>query len=192
MNSKKIYTLSNIRTLIDLNGDSINFEATFNIVSKNKEPFYVLVIDQTTLDNNPNHEYKIADKGQISGTITQDKNVYQNFFILLKADKPCECEVEISKKDLPKNNNIVIPQPISQSPPTQEEKKDSFNLFKLLFIIGGILTIAYLFYVYSKKDGKNIEKQTGNIKVYSPSKSEKNSDSSPENPLLSRLKNLKV
>jgi hypothetical protein len=201
MTTKKTYNLSTIKTLIDLNGDSINFEATFRIVSKNKQPFHVLVIDQTSLDNNPNPEYQLADKGEISGTIKQDKNVYQNFFILLKADKPCECEVLIDKRELPKNNNLVLPQqlPIVQNTDNKTEEKSSFGLFKILFIIGAILVIAYLFYLYSKKDSKQVENTVPkNLKVYSGSASEigtpKGSPvhSGEENPLLSRLKNLKI
>lgn len=207
MTTKKTYNLSTIKTLIDLNGDSINFEATFRIISKDKQPFHILVIDQTSLDNNPNPEYQLADKGEISGTIKQDKNVYQNFFILLKADKPCECEVLIDKRELPKNNNLILPQvplakpQVTQSTTTQENS--SFSLFKILFIIGAILVIAYLFYLYSKKDPKQVENTVPkNLKVYSASASEvgspKNSakgspePSGEENPLLSRLKKLKI
>jgi len=215
MTTKKTYNLSTIKTLIDLNGDSINFEATFKIVSKNKQPFYILVIDQTGLDNNPNPEYQVADKGEISGTIKQDKNVYQNFFILLKADKPCECDVLIEKRELPKNNNLALPQavlppgglppgglPHGGQAPSQNnttEEKSSFSLFKILFIIGAILVIAYLFYLYSKKDSKHVENTVPkNVKVYSASASEVGSPkaspapSAEENPLLSRLKKLKI
>ena len=215
MTTKKTYNLSTIKTLIDLNGDSINFEATFKIVSKNKQPFYILVIDQTGLDNNPNPEYQVADKGEISGTIKQDKNVYQNFFILLKADKPCECDVLIEKRELPKNNNLALPQavlpqavlppgglPHGGQAPSQNnttEEKSSFSLFKILFIIGAILVIAYLFYLYSKKDSKQVENTVPkNVKVYSASASEVGSPkaspapSAEENPLLSRLKKLKI
>ena len=215
MTTKKTYNLSTIKTLIDLSGDSINFEATFKIVSKNKQPFYILVIDQTGLDNNPNPEYQVADKGEISGTIKQDKNVYQNFFILLKADKPCECDVLIEKRELPKNNNLALPQavlppgglppgglPHGGQAPSQNnttEEKSSFSLFKILFIIGAILVIAYLFYLYSKKDSKHVENTVPkNVKVYSASASEVGSPkaspapSAEENPLLSRLKKLKI
>lgn len=200
MTTKKTYNLSTIKTLIDLNGDSINFEATFRIISKDKQPFHILVIDQTSLDNNPNPEYQLADKGEISGTIKQDKNVYQNFFILLKADKPCECEVLIDKRELPKNNNLILPQaPPQERQNNTTEEKSSFSLFKILFIIGAILVIAYLFYLYSKKDTKQPDNIIPkNLKVYSGSASEVGSPkgspepSGEENPLLSRLKKLKI
>ena len=102
--TKKTYNLSKIKQLIDLNGDSTNFDIQFRVKEKNNKPFDILVVDQTTLDNSPDLQYKKAN-GQMSGSMIQDKNVYQNYFIVLKADEPCECDVEIIKKELPKTRS---------------------------------------------------------------------------------------
>lgn len=104
--TKKTYKLSKIKQLIDLNGDSTNFDIQFRVASRNGEPFDILVVDQTTLDNSPELQYKKAN-GQMSGNMVQDKNVYQNYFIVLKADDPCECDVEIIKKELPKTRTQI-------------------------------------------------------------------------------------
>jgi hypothetical protein len=97
------YNLNKVRQLIDLNGDTTNFEISFKAVSKNREPFDMLIVDQTTLDNTPNLEFKKAVNGEIAGNIVQDKNIYQNYFMVLKSDNPCQCDVEIIKKELPKS-----------------------------------------------------------------------------------------
>ena len=88
-NTKKTtHVLGKIKQLIDLNGDSINFNLNFKVQSKDNSPFHVLVVDQDTLDNTPSLEYKEA-KGSISGNIVADKNKYQNYYLILKSDNPC-------------------------------------------------------------------------------------------------------
>jgi hypothetical protein len=94
----KTYNITNVKKLIDLNEDTTNFDITFRVSSKNKESFDLLVVDQTTLDNVPNLEYKKVSDGEITGTVRNDSNEYQNYFLILKADKPCECEVQIDKQ----------------------------------------------------------------------------------------------
>jgi hypothetical protein len=97
----KTYSVSKVKQLIDLNGDSVNFEINFRVSSHNKEPFDILVVDQSTLDSDPDLQYKSVTNGTISGKVRKDKNVYENHFIILKANSPCECDVEIEKTELP-------------------------------------------------------------------------------------------
>lgn len=146
--TKKTYSVGKIKQLIDLNGESTNFDAQFRIVSKNNEPFDILVVDQTTLDNNPNLEYKKADKGEISGKILHDKNVFQNYFIILKADQPCECEVEIIKKELPKTPVIPV-----QKSTIQNKSNNTFSWVNIFIVIGiiAIIGVIYMYYQKSKK-----------------------------------------
>jgi hypothetical protein len=139
--TKKTYSVGKIKQLIDLNGESTNFDAHFRIVSKNKEPFEILVVDQTTLDNNPNLEYKKAD-GEISGNIVHDKNVYQNYFIILKADQPCECEVEITKKELPKTPDM----PVQKLPAQTKKSNNTFSWINIIIIVGGVVIVGIVFY----------------------------------------------
>lgn len=148
--TKKTYSVGKIKQLIDLNGESTNFDAQFRIVSKNKEPFDILVVDQTTLDNNPNLEYKKAD-GEISGNIVHDKNVYQNYFIILKADQPCECEVEITKKELPKTAVM----PVQNSPTQTKKSENTFSWVNIIIIAGvaGIVGILFYYMYFVRNSG---------------------------------------
>jgi len=99
--TKKTYTLGKIKQLIDLNGDSTNFDLQFKVTCHDDTPFNLLVVDQTTLDNTPELQYKEANK-TISGNIVADKNIYQNYFLILKSEKTCTVDVELIKKELPK------------------------------------------------------------------------------------------
>ena len=104
--NKQTHTLGKIKKLIDLNGDSINFELSFTVTCKDDTLFNVLVIDQLTLDNGQDLVYKECKK-TISGNIVSDKNFYQNYFLILKSEIPCEVEIEIVKKNLPKTNPVT-------------------------------------------------------------------------------------
>lgn len=204
--NRQTYQIGKIKKLIDLNGETINFDIIFRVASRNKEPFDLLVVDQTTLDNNPNLEYKKVENGAISGNIVQDKNVYQNYFLILKAENPCECDVEIVKKELPKT---PTPLPQQQMPvaTTKNGKKssDGFNWVKILLIVGTIAVLGIGLYLYSK----NGKKQEATVKqevvkapaeagfrFYSPPKSSASHASPPQaekgNNLLERLKRLNL
>jgi len=145
--TSKTYTANKIKQLIDLNGDSTNFDVTFKATSKSGTPFQILVVDQTTLDNNPSLEYKSVDQGQISGNIVQDKNVYQNYFLVLKAEKPTEIEIEITKKDIAPAPTPIPPQKPSSSP----SSKKPIPWLKILVVVGVVVLGGYVLYVLSQK-----------------------------------------
>lgn len=110
------HTINSIKQLIDLNGTYTNFELEFEIDCPSKKPFYAIVADQATLDSNQPLEYQHVTNGQLSGTIRSDKNVYQNYFLVLKADEPCEVEIKKSIKE-------IEPQEPSQEQLDQEYEK---------------------------------------------------------------------
>jgi len=159
---KKTYTLSKIKQLIDLNGDSTNFDITFKVVSKNVQPFDIVVVDQTTLDNSPELQYQKAANGQMSGNIVQDKNVYQNYFLCLRSDQPCECDIEIDKKELPKNNSANlgnapedVPNFATPPPPRSSAGSNNSSSWKTWMIIGIVVIGAViLFFVYRSDKNK--------------------------------------
>ena len=151
--SKKIYTLGKIKQLIDLNGDSTNFDLSFKVTCADDTHFDVLVVDQATLDNNQELEYKKTQK-IISGNILTDKNiVYQNYFLILKSDKECTVEVELIKKILPKpvenaqplDQNLKLPK--RNSAKSQESSGINWKkigLISVVVLIGlGILWVLY-------------------------------------------------
>ena len=110
--SKNKYKINSHNQLIDLNGDSINFELSFDIQSvNNNEQFEILVVDQNTLDNNENftktEEYKKSINGKMNGSVKSDNNKYQNFFIIIRSKNEQEVEITINKKDIEPNNEKI-------------------------------------------------------------------------------------
>lgn len=116
-----------IKQMIDLNGDSINFEVSFTIKSKDGKPFEMLVTDQNTLDTKADLEYQHVPSGEISATMINDKNMYQNYFLLLKANEPCICDIMIEKKELPQ----LLPQQRKSFPPQEQQfSQNTSEIFK--------------------------------------------------------------
>jgi hypothetical protein len=109
----KTYKLSKIKQLIDLNGDTVNFDLTFSAKSSDGSKFDALVVSQDQLDSGEPLEYKKAD-GSISGSIVADKDVYQNYFLLLKSDNPVDCEVKIDMKNIPTDQVLLQKQKIQE------------------------------------------------------------------------------
>jgi hypothetical protein len=151
----KTYSLTSMKQLVDLNGDTKNFDLTFTATCQEGASFDAVVVDQTTLDNNNNLEYKKAE-GTISGNIIADKNVYQNYFLLLKSAKPCKVNVTIEKKEITPKPVLMqqrqpqVPinsQPLKQSPGNVNWK---IVLLVIVLIFGGIA----LYYFYNNKDSK--------------------------------------
>ena len=165
----KTYSVSKVKQLIDLNGDSVNFEVSFKVSSHNKEPFEILVVDQATLDSDPNLQYKSVTNGIISGKVRKDKNVYQNHFIILKSNNPCECDVEIQMTELPEfiqqENFKQESQPSQEFGPRQggqvsqpvmdrlnSDKNDGFHWIKIILIVGFVAGIGFVLYWVSQKN----------------------------------------
>lgn len=141
---KKKYSLSKVKQLIDLNQQMVNFDIKFTVTaSKSKDTFDLLVVDQTTLDNVPNLEYKKVE-GEISGNIMYDKNVFQNHFLILRSEQPCECEITIERKEIPPApRKSAIQQNRQQS---VDSGKPGMSLKKIIFIVIGVLVIAAIGY----------------------------------------------
>jgi hypothetical protein len=175
---KQTHNLGKIKKLIDLNGDSINFDLSFTVTCKDDTPFNALVVDQSTLDNGQELVYKEVKK-TISGNILADKNVYQNYFLILKSDNPCDIELEIVKKDLPKTANLGTPRlgiphsimsdkgmqpqidPRTRSNLSNQdvlhEHSQRFKINWTHILIGAICIggLILLFYTYKNKDKDN-------------------------------------
>lgn len=147
---KQTISVGSRQQLIDLNGETVNFDLTFTATSKNGAPFDIVVVDQTTLDNTPDLEFKHAN-GTISGNLLADKNVYQNYFLCIKAEQPCEVDITIDKKDIRPNleqQQMVTPPP-PLAPPQKPRGTNWKMVFMVLLILGGG---AYLYYLYMNKN----------------------------------------
>jgi len=153
MNTNQVYNLSNIKQLIDLNGDVINFDLTFSVVSKNGKPFDALVVTQEMLDSGKELEYQQAD-GSINGKITNDKNNYNNYFLILKSDEPNECEVSIELTELQPNvTNPIIKKSKSSKNTNTNWKLIMFYCFIALVVLLLLYILYTVFFVKSNEIG---------------------------------------
>jgi len=141
---KKSLNLSTTNQLVDLNENSINFDLTFKVVSENNKPFYFTIVDQEMLDVNKDLDFRKVENGVISANIIASKNVYQNYFICLKADEDVNVQVFIDKKEI---------QPEVEVKTVKTEKYDYKKAVTIFFICIGILVIVYLIYKASSLSG---------------------------------------
>lgn len=152
MQITKTVPVSQRKQLIDLNGETVNFNITFTATSKNSEPFEIIVVDQDTLDKEPELEFKKVN-GSISGNIISDKDVYQNYYICLKATNPCNVDVVVDKKEI----DPVKPSPNVQpkkvlphiKPPILPPYKPSINwkaIIIFILVVGGGIVLYYMYF----------------------------------------------
>jgi len=106
--STKIYEVNSFKQLIELNDNKTNFDLSFEVKSENSEPFKALVISETDLNSGNEINYQNVLNGYISGNITNDKGVFQTYFLLLKTDieKTIKCTVTLDLKDIPLNAEL--------------------------------------------------------------------------------------
>lgn len=95
-----LYQIDNIKKLVDLNNNLTNFELTFVAKSIDNKEYEAIVVDQTTLDKNNELNYKKV-RGEISGKVVSNKNIYQNYFLILRSDTPCSVDVNINIIEIP-------------------------------------------------------------------------------------------
>lgn len=151
------YSVSTMRQLVDLNNDMTNFIVDFTAKSTNGEEFECLVVDQKTLDDGTDLQYKKVP-GMINGSVSSDKNQYQNYFLILRSHKPCTVEVTLSSQRLSDNlpnpeQRYNNPEFISNNPDddiivmddTRSEGIMSWlKNWKILFAIAIIIFVIYL------------------------------------------------
>jgi len=160
---KNTYSLSKIKQLINLNGELVNFDLTFRIVAKNKEPFEALVVDQLTLDNSPTLQYKKIEEGELSGNISNNNNTPQTFFLIMRSDPPCEVDIEINRREIPPAViTPLLPKKESSFFDKFSKKNDGFSWVKILLVIGGVAVIGILVFWYLSKDKDNSPRTFGN------------------------------
>jgi len=104
--TKQKYILNARHQLIDLNKELINFKLEFMVIASDPDrKFDVLVLDQIQLDANldlKSLEMKQA-VGKIGGNIVADKDVYHNYFLVLKSpdEQNVDVEVTIALEEMP-------------------------------------------------------------------------------------------
>jgi hypothetical protein len=158
-NINKTYNLNKIKQLIDLNENLTNFELSFSITSKTNDDFDVIILDQYTLDTIENIEYKKAN-GSISGQIKNDNNIFQNYYLILRSDKPNTVDVNVTINEIP-------PVIIDKHPDTiiNNNLCTAGNYFDIKFdwkiIILVLLSIFIIWILFF--DNTNSSKQSNNL-----------------------------
>lgn len=195
----KTYNLTPMKQLIDLNGDVTNFDLTFTATTKDGSPFDILVVDQTTLDSNPVLDYKKA-VGTMSGNIVADKGVYQNYFLILRADNPCECDITIDIKEIPKREIQNFQHPL-QNIDQINKPKSRINWFIVSITLIICILLFYYFYGNKKKINNDVildqlynttpSIETNDINLSSNFKDNVTSNKIQQS-LLNKLNNLKI
>jgi hypothetical protein len=101
----KIYQIDKHKQLIPLNGATVNFSCFFEVKSKDNKPFQIAIVEQGEIKPK---QWKLAENGSINGQFESDGQL-KSYFIVLKAQNPCECNVQIIVK--PKETTSQLPPP---------------------------------------------------------------------------------
>jgi hypothetical protein len=155
----KTYNVNRMKQLIDLNGDSINYEINFRVYSQDRKPFDLVTVSQSELDNNPILQYQKVEAGEIEGQVVQNKNIFQSQYLVLKSDEPRVCVVEIQKKELPKTveppklkNKDIVPNITNKSENSMLSNIPWTKIIIVLILIGAAV---YFFFYYNNPEGEN-------------------------------------
>jgi hypothetical protein len=112
--TQKITLNGKHKQLVDLNKDNVNFNSEFtitpHILDIDKE-YFATIATQTQLDNGEEIDFNKLS-GIYTGSVKNDSNEYQNYFLVIKSDAPMR-EMSIENK----LDEIVLQQPPQQSPP---------------------------------------------------------------------------
>jgi hypothetical protein len=131
----RTYTVNKFKQLIELNDNKTNFDISFEVKSKDGSPFKALVISEADLNSGNPLEYQDVHEGNISGNIVNDKGVFQTYFLLLKAENEIECDVTISVKEIPLNqqlqehNDMILQQQRQEEEHLYNQQKEKQRLY---------------------------------------------------------------
>lgn len=143
------YSLNNFKQLIELNGETVNFELEFTVTSHDNQPFEALVVTQEMLDSEVPLEYQNA-QGTISGRIKSNDNKYHSYLLLLKSQTTNVCDVTINIREIAPEN---IQQPQNQDirnngrpsrPILKTQTEQSFWTLKNILLYGSLLIVCII------------------------------------------------
>lgn len=100
MNRSEKVVIDSIKKLIPINGDLTNFSADVGITASTDEPFLVAIVSQAMLETQTELPYKSVSK-QVKFSVRNDNNVYQPYFVVLKAEAPQEVLITINLQETP-------------------------------------------------------------------------------------------
>jgi hypothetical protein len=164
---EETYTVTKVKTLVDLNQDMTNFNLDFKVKASSPEDvFEVLVIDQHTLDTTEDIPFKRV-QGELTGEVRNDTNTLHTYFIILKADTPTNVVITITGEQLP--DYIASSQTLHSSHPSHPSSGGNID-YKII-TLGIALALLIYWYLQMHKKGQT---------------------SSLRHSLLSRLKNVNL
>lgn len=146
--TSRAYNIDKIKTLIELNGDVINFSLSFKVKSSDGSPFSMAVVDQQTLDAGNPIQYQEISNGEISGDMSWTRNIYSPYFMVLKAGKKIEVTVDLLMTPL------AITEPVKEeSEPQQQQQPQENSKYMYMAVFGGVIVLVALYYLSNKGGG---------------------------------------
>lgn len=151
--STKTYQIDKHKQLIPLNGATVNFSCFFEVKSKDNKPFQIAIVEQGEIKPK---EYKLVDNGQINGKFESDGQL-KTYFMVLKAQQPCDCDVQIivkPKEPFKESSSPIQPQNSFNQQEMNSEvvvaTEESYFQMKYILGISAAVIIVYLLYRYRK------------------------------------------
>lgn len=161
----QVYAINKIKTLIELNGDAVNFHLGFSV--KGTTPFSMAIVDQSTLNEGQSINYQEIKTGEISGELSWERNIYAPYFMVLKSSQPTEVTVEITITRLPvtadsspitsssdiKNNKSNNKSNVNNK---EESAPETTTSQQYVYVsIGLVIAVGILYYLFIGKSGKS-------------------------------------
>ena len=112
------------------------------------------------MDNNTDLNFRKTENGRLSGNIVSDKNKYQNYFLCLKSDTPCQVDIDIDIKEIQPGS--FIQQQTQENVQKHQEQfltKDNPSFlknWKFIIFIGVLCFGGYYFYTNYYKTTSNV------------------------------------
>jgi hypothetical protein len=168
------YVINNVQQLFELNPNVTNFKSNFAVKSSSNEPFMGIVINQQALDSGENLEFKTAEQGFFSGEIVQDNNIYTNWYLALKSQKPNKVMINIQTQPVPPRQNVQIDKynldahPHFHHPPPAQSGDSYFTANNVMTVVavvavGSALYFAYRYYKDSQGKNQQMNKMAASL-----------------------------
>lgn len=122
----KLYNITNVNTLIDLNENINNFDCNFtitNIDDSDNGKFKLSIVSQEELDDGDIQYRNIT--GSISGNINSKNGIYENYIILIKSDNDCKCHIKTEFREL--SDQEIQKEEMQQKEIQKEEIQQKLN-----------------------------------------------------------------
>jgi ATP-dependent Zn protease len=155
--TKQLYS---VKTLVDLNNDLTNFKIKFTIQSETENtPFQVCILDETTLNHTETIKYETVQNGILSGEVASDKNKFQKYYLILRADNPVTVRITLNTEELPEGTTSITDSEDRDGGWSQQETSSSTpsSSSKLVFILIASVILCSVFGIayFMKKGSSN-------------------------------------